>query len=298
MVERWHLLWNDLVSQAAVTRFDTIDSPTISLSLLAACSSTLLVDYWQGALTKTVPTFPLLSFPYDSVRETAVILYSGAVADTTAQLWIPAPAFVQPPAFPGVFAADGYTVDAGNMAALTAVTFARLQNAGGAVCDAFNGGLLEHDLGSQSLLIPGDGMSHLVTTKWIDVYGSTTQTWWGQSDSGTDLRDTMQLYSNARWLEYWIATPIEPSFTAGAAGAFNTLDQARLEFVNDLGGRATIAIPSPVDELFSVDDRTVDPFDLLVENLIATIIDNVVDAQGNPVTRFIGGKRVHDSRGH
>src|SRR5260370_41615643 len=102
-------------------------------------------------------------------------------------------------------------------------------------------------------------MSHLVTTKWIDVYGSTTQTWWGQSDSGTDLRDTMQLDSNARWLEYWIATPIEPSFTAGAAGAVNTAYPARRAVGNHPGGTATHALPSPREEVVVGDDPTVEP---------------------------------------
>src|SRR5260370_439947 len=183
MTERCHLLWNDFSTQDAVTRFDTIDSPSSSLSLLAACSSTFLVDYWQGALTKTTPTFTGGFTNYQSVRETAVIYYSGAVADTVAQLWIPAPNLAQPPAFPGVFGGDGFTVDAGNMLALTTVTFARLQKPGGAVCDNFNGGLLQPDIGSQSLLIPTDGMSHLVTTKWVNSVVTTTQTYCGPAAS-------------------------------------------------------------------------------------------------------------------
>src|SRR5260370_36507183 len=111
-------------------------------------------------------------------------------------------------------------------------------------------------------------MSHLVTTKWIDVYGSTTQTWWGQSDSGTDLRDTMQLYSNARWLEYWIATPIEPSFTAGTARAVKNPDPSTPRVVNDPRGRGAIPIPSPAGDVFDGERRPVDPFELLFAELL------------------------------
>src|SRR5260370_829289 len=163
MTERWTFLWNDLIEAQAVTTFDTIDSPSISVALLQALCRYFLQDYWVGNLIKNAVPTPSSFSTYKSVREQAVIYYAGGDVTSLAQIRIPAPIFLTGHDFHDVFGENGYVADAGNLVDLTNDTFGRLVSAGNAVCDAFNGGLRFLDLQNQSQAIPGDGMSFIMT---------------------------------------------------------------------------------------------------------------------------------------
>lgn len=100
----------------------------------------------------------------------------------------------------------------------------------------------------------------------------------------------VQGVSNAVFRQNWEGPLAVFSAPPIAAQYQSVTDWAILSFLTSAGNLLTITVPAPIAGLFKADQETVDPVPAAA--LIAQVIADVVDINGNPVVGYVGGVRV------
>lgn len=129
-----------------------------------------------------------------------------------------------------------------------------------------------------------------MTVVWADANGDTRATLLTTAAGATAVMNEIQGVTNAVFQQNWEG-PLATFSAPPIAAQFQSVrDWAILTFATSVGGLLTITVPAPIAAMFKADLETVDP--AAIAALIAQVISDVVDINGNPVVSYVGGVRV------
>lgn len=128
---------------------------------------------------------------------------------------------------------------------------------------------------------------------------------WLTSDSATDTNDlitpfitALEALTNAHMTSSRGSAGDTPEFGYGSDAQYAPIeDKASLTYFTARAQRHTYRIPAPKAAIFMSDEQTVNPANSLVVAFNTAILDTVTsaffsDAQGNPLTGYVGGIRT------
>lgn len=130
---------------------------------------------------------------------------------------------------------------------------------------------------------------------WLDAGGRTRATIPRADPDNGAIMAALQNHSNAAVINWFEGVRNPLANTPVAAIFADTVDLARLIFMDAGGNQGTIALPAPKSNIFLADTITVDAS--AIADIIAAAVGHFQTGAGLPVTTFVAGVRNQRSSG-
>ena len=132
------------------------------------------------------------------------------------------------------------------------------------------------------------------TTMWTDFAGTNQMGTLRTSAGAGSVQSQLALLSNAAPVEFWEGTDVFTGLTPVNGQFPNIADFANLLYSTAAGNLVAVRLFAPKAAIFKPDLMTVDP--TAIAALTTAVLANVLDANGNAVTSYVGGTRQRANR--
>lgn len=264
-----------------------VDQSTNSRAIavdLANLSTAFISGLTIGTLFAPMPA-PAGTLQFGDLRWKAIILYN-TPGISVAELHIPAPVFNI------FFALTLERVNPAAIVALTAACIGVLLSDLEAQAQSFRDGYSLYRPRQNAWEINSGLLKNRTYLWWADRFGHNCYTNMVHLGDGATIRADILPHSNAQLVEYMEGPFDDAGIYAGLSGTYQTLtDQAWLYYEDSRGNIVKVVLPAPIDSVFRTDGRSVSPGG--VNTVTADMLAIGLSRQGNPITRFVRGHRVH-----